>query len=155
MGVVVLVVGPIACLLAATLGLVNRLDLDSARTIDNGARQPLHSGMSYVVATSVEKPGTKPCWVRGPDEEKRELESGDDSSASPGAFFVTRGFTHVNSPGIYQLKCPGAEGQLVLLPVRGNLSVIGLTSSLMVQGAGACVIIGLLMVVFRKKLPVA
>jgi hypothetical protein len=151
LGLVVMLLGPIACTAGAVAVMFTSMDFDSVMTpVRNPTSVTTQEGMTYLVAS--QEPGRRPCFTQttGGPREPLEPMATESLETGQGTFYSRGGFT-ADGVAIVQVRCPGAGSQLVVFGMAAKSMMVKMV--ILFGLAGLSFIGGLLMVIFRRREP--
>ncbi|MFN8194482.1 MAG: hypothetical protein U0R80_09385 [Nocardioidaceae bacterium] len=157
LGIVVLIFGPIFALMMLGRSAVAHLDVANTGPITNHGRVALNSGSTYLVATEAAQPGSQGCKVH--QRNGGPVTVNPDSSVDTGTVmwgseaFVSQGDFFLEKNGVYVVDCPKAGPQVLLIPIKGSMKELGWAMGRWLVAGGLLAVIGLLMIIFRRKKP--
>lgn len=153
-GLVVMILVPILVIGYGIYDLVSKIDLDPSR-VRSGHATTLTKGSGYAIAAPVHQRHGR-CTVTGPDGKRvpidgsrkgRTITLHKHTYASVGSF-------EAGQQGRYRIACAGLAGKpLVLIAVEDGAAGLATGFGWAAIIAGAAFVIGLLMVIFRRRQP--
>ena len=156
LGILVFILGPVFALLMMGRSAISHLDIANTGPIVNHGRVALNSDATYLIATESVQPGTRgvqgaPAQRRAghggrPDQREGTMMWGDEA-------FVPQGSFYLEKSGVYVVSCPQAGPQVLLVPIKGSIKEFGWAMGRWLIAGGLLAVIGLLMIIFRRKKP--
>ena len=151
LGLVVLLLGPAVFAVALGWVVISALDLGGATApVTNPTVLTAQGGSTHVVFSEA---SAKPCHILRDGGRKESLETIDatESLTVAGRIYVARGSFTAETTRAVRVECPESGPLLLVLGVQTEN--LGLKIALLAAGMLGSFVIGLLMVIFRRRRP--
>jgi len=158
LGIIVLLLAPVVWLGLTAKAAITHLDLEHTGIIGNREPVLLYEGSTYLFATEAQQPGKRDCVVRLRNGPKISVSSVGVAEAGDAVMwgddaYVPRGSFYTETTGQYIVNCPRAGATLLSVPIKGTTSELGLEMGKGLLAGGLVGLLGLLMIIFRRKKP--
>jgi hypothetical protein len=154
LGILVFILGPIFALVMMGRAAITSLDLANTGPVTNHGRVALNADATYLIATEAVQPGTETCKVRQRNGEAVTVDASKPETVMWGnEAFIAQGGFYLEENGVYVVNCPKAGPQVLLIPIKGSIKEFGWAMGRWILAGGLLAVMGLLMIIFRRKKP--
>lgn len=154
LGIVVFLIGPILAIIGLTTAAISSLDVANTGPVLNHEATILHGDSSFMFGTPAERPGDTACRIRLRHGDALEVTATSPQTITWGPqAYVVQGSFYVEKSGNYVVDCPRAGDTVLLVPVKGTFGQLGWALGKWLLAGALVSIMGLLMIVFRRKKP--